>query len=99
MGRLGGDEFAIICEDTEEQSAVLVAAKILGELRRPFRQGGEEHEIGVSIGVAVSPPHDFEDLVRRADGAMYRAKQLGGGRVTVARPEDLPGPGGQPLTS
>jgi diguanylate cyclase (GGDEF)-like protein/PAS domain S-box-containing protein len=91
VGRLGGDEFAIICEDTDEQSAVLVAAKILGELRKPFRQAGEEHEIGVSIGVAVSPPHDFDDLVRRADGAMYRAKQLGGGRITVARPGDVPG--------
>lgn len=89
VGRLGGDEFAIICEDTDEQAAVLVAAKILGELRKPFRRPGDEHLIGVSIGVAVSPPHDFDDLVRRADAAMYRAKQLGGGRITVARPEDV----------
>ena len=89
VGRLGGDEFAIICEDTDEQAAVLVAAKILGDLRRPFRQDGDEHEISVSIGIAVSPPHDFDDLVRRADGAMYRAKQLGGGRIAVARPEDV----------
>ncbi|GAA2141917.1 hypothetical protein GCM10009844_12640 [Nocardioides koreensis] len=89
VGRLGGDEFAIICEDTDEQAAVLVAAKILGELRKPFRREGDEHQISVSIGVAVSPPHDFDDLVRRADGAMYRAKQLGGGRITVARPEDV----------
>ena len=89
VGRLGGDEFAIICEDTDEQAAVLVAAKILGELRKPFRRQGDEHEISVSIGVAVSPPHDFDDLVRRADGAMYRAKQLGGGRIAVARPEDV----------
>ena len=91
VGRLGGDEFAIICEDTDEQGAVLIAAKILGELRRPIEQNGDEHRIGVSIGIAVSPPHDFEDLVHRADGAMYRAKHLGGGRIAVARPEDVPG--------
>ena len=99
VGRLGGDEFAIVCEDTDEQGAVLIAAKILGELRRPIAQGGGEHHIGVSIGIAVSPPHDFEDLVRRADGAMYRAKNLGGGRIAVARPEDVPGPEDHALTS
>ena len=93
VGRLGGDEFAIICEDTDEQAAVLVAAKILGELRRPIEQHGEEHQIGVSIGVAVAPPHHVEELVRRADAAMYRAKQLGGSRVAVARPGDDSGPG------
>ncbi|MFC4785477.1 PAS domain S-box protein [Nocardioides sp. MAHUQ-72] len=86
VGRLGGDEFAIICEDTDEAAAVLVGAKILGALRRPI----QDHEIGVSIGIALCPPHDFDDLVRRADVAMYRAKQLGGGRITVARPDGTP---------
>ena len=90
VGRLGGDEFAIICEDTDEAAAVLVAARILGDLRRPIQKRGDEHHIGVSIGVAVCPPHEFSELVRRADGAMYRAKQLGGGRITVARPDDVP---------
>ncbi len=92
VGRLGGDEFAIICEDTDEAAAVLVAAKILGELRRPFTHDGEEHQIGVSIGVALAPPYHVEELVRRADAAMYRAKQLGGSRVAVSRPGDLTGP-------
>jgi diguanylate cyclase (GGDEF)-like protein/PAS domain S-box-containing protein len=91
VGRLGGDEFAIICEDTDEQSAVLVAAKILDELSRPFVQDTEEHHVGVSIGVAVAPPHHVTELVRRADAAMYRAKQLGGGRITVARLDDVSG--------
>jgi diguanylate cyclase (GGDEF)-like protein/PAS domain S-box-containing protein len=86
VGRLGGDEFAIICEDTDEKAAVLVAAKVLAELRRPIEHRREEHRIGVSIGVAVAPPHDFADLVRLADAAMYRAKHLGGSRVAVARP-------------
>jgi diguanylate cyclase (GGDEF)-like protein/PAS domain S-box-containing protein len=93
VGRLGGDEFAIICEDTDEQAAVLVAAKVLAELCRPIPHGSQEYCIGVSIGVAVTPPHEFTDLVRLADAAMYRAKQLGGSRVAVARRQVTTGPG------
>ena len=74
VGRLGGDEFAIICEDLDEQGAVVVAAKILGELRRPVRHRGDEHHIGVSIGVAVAPAHPFEELLEPADRAMYRCQ-------------------------
>jgi GGDEF domain-containing protein len=44
--------------------------------------------VGVSIGVAVSPPHPFDDLVALADRAMYQAKQLGGSRVSLAGRED-----------
>jgi len=88
IARLGGDEFAIICEDIGETGAMRVATKILGELRQPVEHDGEAHRVGVSIGVAMSPPHPFEDLVTLADRAMYRAKQLGGSRVSVARAED-----------
>jgi GGDEF domain-containing protein len=47
----------------------------------------------VSIGVALAPPYHVEELLRRADAAMYRAKQLGGSRVAVSRPGG--GVGGQ----
>jgi diguanylate cyclase (GGDEF)-like protein len=88
LARLGGDEFAIICEDLDEAGAMRVAGKILAELRQPVEHGGAAHQVGVSIGVAVSPPHPFDDLVTLADRAMYRAKQLGGARVSVARSDD-----------
>lgn len=88
VARLGGDEFAVICEDIDEAGARRVAAKLLAELRDPVAHAGVEHRIGVSIGVALAPPHPFDELVAAADHAMYRAKQLGGGRVAVAqRPE------------
>jgi diguanylate cyclase (GGDEF)-like protein len=99
VGRLGGDEFAIICEDSDEAAAVLVAARILSSLREPVEQGEAQLDLSVSIGIAVSPPHPFEELLRRADGAMYRAKHLGGGRIAIARPEDGTGSGSQLLTS
>jgi diguanylate cyclase (GGDEF)-like protein/PAS domain S-box-containing protein len=88
IARLGGDEFAIICEDIDESGAMRVAGKILAELRRPVEHAGTAHQVGVSIGVAVSPPHPFDDLVALADRAMYQAKQLGGSRVSLAGRED-----------
>ncbi|HYF73302.1 MAG TPA: sensor domain-containing diguanylate cyclase, partial [Nocardioides sp.] len=84
VGRLGGDEFAVICEDTGVEAAVAVARRILDALKEPVQIGERDHVVRLSIGIAVAPPYGFEELVRRADEAMYRAKQLGGGRVAVA---------------
>jgi diguanylate cyclase (GGDEF)-like protein/PAS domain S-box-containing protein len=84
VGRLGGDEFAVICEDTGVEEALVVAHRILDACREPVRIGESEHITRLSIGVAVAPPYGFDELVRRADEAMYRAKQRGGGRVAVA---------------
>ena len=84
VGRLGGDEFAIICEDVGRDGAVAVADRILAALERPVTADGRDHAVGVSVGVALAPPYPFEDVVRRADEAMYAAKQSGGHRVRVA---------------
>jgi diguanylate cyclase (GGDEF)-like protein/PAS domain S-box-containing protein len=88
IGRLGGDEFAVICEDTGREEALVVAQRILDALQDPVRVGDHDHPIGLSIGLALAPPYDFEELVRRADEAMYRAKQVGGSRIAVAGQDD-----------
>ncbi|CAI9409630.1 sensor domain-containing protein [Nocardioides sp. T2.26MG-1] len=93
VGRLGGDEFAVICEDTGIEEALVVAQRILDACREPVRVGGRDHVTSLSIGIAVAPPYGFDELVRRADEAMYRAKQRGGGRVGVA--DQDPGPGSE----
>lgn len=99
VGRLGGDEFAVICEDTGVEEALVVADRILEACREPVRVGESEPAaglgaglsagltVGLSVGIAVAPPYGFDELVRRADEAMYRAKQRGGGRVEVAGQE------------
>ncbi len=88
VGRLGGDEFAVICEDTGSDEALVVAQRILDALHDPVRVGDHDHPIGLSIGVALAPPYDFDELVRRADEAMYRAKHVGGSRIAVAGQDD-----------
>jgi diguanylate cyclase (GGDEF)-like protein/PAS domain S-box-containing protein len=88
VGRLGGDEFAIVCEDTDEEAALAVASRIHESFGEQVQAAGSAFKVRLSIGVALSPPHDIDELIGCADRAMYRAKQLGGGRVVVADPED-----------
>ncbi|WP_459974248.1 sensor domain-containing protein [Nocardioides pyridinolyticus] len=84
VGRLGGDEFAVICEDAGRDEALVVAERILAALEVPVVVGGVAHVVSASIGIALAPPHGVDDVVHRADEAMYRAKQRGGGRYALA---------------
>ena len=81
--RLGGDEFAILVEDVDSpQAATCVAERIILALRAPFSVSGKEFLISASIGIAISDggAEGPEDLIGKADLAMYRAKTeaLGG---------------------
>jgi diguanylate cyclase (GGDEF)-like protein/PAS domain S-box-containing protein len=81
VARLGGDEFAVVCTDLGGLAdARLVAERILSALSAPIPLGAMEHEVCVSIGVAVTldPSDEAEAIVRHADRAMYRAKNAGG---------------------
>ncbi|MFV1983362.1 MAG: putative bifunctional diguanylate cyclase/phosphodiesterase [Thiohalomonadales bacterium] len=81
VSRLSGDEFTIIIEgiDHEEDSAV-IAKNILIALRRPYNLKGNELFISASIGITTYPEDDenISNLIKNADTAMYRAKELGG---------------------
>ena len=80
LGRMGGDEFALMLTLAEgEQSAALVALKILDVLRQPFSLLGHEATVAASIGVTIFPDDaaDPETLLKFADTAMYRAKESG----------------------
>lgn len=80
ISRLGGDEFTILLNETNTSDAVAgVARKILQSLARPFRVGGHELFVTASIGISVFPNDgdDVETLLKCADSAMYRAKELG----------------------
>jgi diguanylate cyclase (GGDEF)-like protein len=82
VARLGGDEFAVICEHSDRRAAEAVADRIHRALGEPIDVDGHSFAVGASIGVAVSPPLNSTELLRRADVAMYQAKE-GGGAATV----------------
>jgi len=71
-----------VCQEAETLSgAMAVADRIVASLREPFRIGGEEIFLTVSVGIAIAGPGaSSETLLRNADAAMYRAKEQGRAR-------------------
>ena len=84
VARFGGDEFVVVCEDLPVESLPEVANRVLTVLNDHTVVGERPVRLAASIGVAVSEDGDDPDaLLRDADTAMYRAKELGGGRLEV----------------
>ena len=82
MARLGGDEFGVVLPDLPDQAiAIRIAERLMEELERPLNVEGLALDVSGSIGIAIYPAHsdDVETLLRRADVAMYSAKEAGGG--------------------
>ncbi len=81
ISRAGGDEFVILIPKiSREQDIKTVSAKIIGALQEPFIVNKSQLYVTTSIGISVYP-RDGEDadiLLKRADAAMYKAKELGG---------------------
>ncbi len=85
LARNGGDEFVAILPRHDTAGASEAAARVVDALRRPVIISTTEHRSGASIGIAMYPAHGLEhdDLLRRADIALYESKRLGRGRATV----------------
>ncbi|MEY9364943.1 diguanylate cyclase (GGDEF)-like protein [Bradyrhizobium yuanmingense] len=80
VARLGGDEFAIVKAGTSDPAELTALAEtILKALRAPVDCRGHEVPTDASIGIAVAPDHgdNLDDLLKRADLAMYAAKSEG----------------------
>ena|GEM_PF-827519 len=79
IARMSGDEFAVLLPQVVDLADVeVVARKILDDLRVPMLCGNRTVHVTASIGAVVSAStDDYDDLVSRADEAMYRAKALG----------------------
>ncbi|MFN8514759.1 MAG: bifunctional diguanylate cyclase/phosphodiesterase [Chloroflexia bacterium] len=79
VARLGGDEFAILLEDLPPGHAIEIAGRIQQAITRPFTLG--EHEVAVSASIGIAPGAaryaEPAELLRDADIALYRSKELG----------------------
>jgi diguanylate cyclase len=77
LARYGGDEFLVLCEDDDpDQAGERLTAHVHRALAEPFRLAGEPVTIGASVGAVRSAGRaGADELISRADQAMYRAKQ------------------------
>ena len=82
--RMGGDEFTILFPDCADDDVEAMALRIVDVIRRPFVVQGHQVIIGASIGLAHLGPDetDPQELLRRADVALYRSKHAGRGCFT-----------------
>jgi two-component system, cell cycle response regulator len=87
VGRLGGDEFALLLEDRTLPQAIEVAENLRTRLAaRPFDTGKDRITLTWSIGVGEGRPGDTVDqILARADAALYNAKSGGRNRVVSAQ--------------
>ncbi|MGH9187861.1 MAG: putative bifunctional diguanylate cyclase/phosphodiesterase [Acidimicrobiales bacterium] len=91
VARLGGDEFAILLTtNVTVDGTAEVAERVVNALETPFEVGGLELHSRPSIGIAVFPDHadDPDELLKRADVAMYVAKRSGRGYALYRPDED-----------
>jgi diguanylate cyclase (GGDEF)-like protein len=79
--RLGGDEFVVLLPDATPAVAEAVALRLVAAFDEPFTLHDEEFAVGCSVGVVHAEPGQlpWDELLRSADVAMYRAKAAGGG--------------------
>jgi diguanylate cyclase (GGDEF)-like protein len=87
--RFGGDEFVILSATDSLESCSKLAQCILDSLGEPFDIHGHRIDIGACIGIAAAPYHgeDADQLLKKADMALYEAKRAGGGVHRFFAPE------------
>jgi diguanylate cyclase (GGDEF)-like protein len=93
--RQGGDEFLLVLSDVKDLAVLPpLCDKIIEQMRSPISFEGSELSVSVSMGIAIYPDNggEFEQLMRQADAAMYRAKDSGRDRYAFYDPATLENP-------
>ena len=89
LARLGGDEFTVLLENIKSSAEIeRHAAEIVAALQHPLNIDGRVLTTSASIGASLYPDHaaDAEGLLRAADVALFRAKELGRNRFRSPQP-------------
>ncbi len=87
--RIGGDEFAVIFKGSMEREEIFL---FLNELKNDFdvtTPDGVRQSLTIGMATAFTDASRYAELVRKADGALFRAKKSGGNRVTMAKEEKM----------
>jgi diguanylate cyclase (GGDEF)-like protein len=89
VSRIGGDEFMILLQEVRQaEDAARIAQKVLTHIEEPFHLSGHQVFTTASVGASFFPGDgdSADDLIRSADSAMYRAKELGGNSYQLFSP-------------
>jgi two-component system, cell cycle response regulator len=90
VGRYGGEEFLVALNRCDPRSAVARAENLRAVISgKPVLARGKPLQVTVSIGLALSSDYrscDVDEIIRKADSALYAAKAAGRNRVRIARP-------------
>jgi diguanylate cyclase (GGDEF)-like protein/PAS domain S-box-containing protein len=88
IGRFGGDEFIVLCPETDDAQAILIAERLREAVARPMEWLPAGFAVSASVGVvihnATGYPRTTDELLEIADAEMYRAKKNGRNRVSIA---------------
>ncbi len=90
--RLGGDEFTVVFEHARNSEAIREAGtSIVQAFQKPLTVDGRDLVVSVSVGASIYPEHELhaEGLLKAADAALFRAKEMGRSQLSVFTPELL----------
>lgn len=83
--RYGGDEFILFLLGYNEEDAISICSSLVNKMREPFNISGNEFKLSASVGLALMPKDatDLDDLLEKADSALYNSKRNGRDQFTV----------------
>lgn len=89
--RYSGDEFAVLFPNTEKEKAFLMMEKLRDSFSFDNKEGEKQITVTLSIGISSSPEDGsrIAEIVRKAEGALFRAKKAGRNKVCLSREEKM----------
>jgi diguanylate cyclase (GGDEF)-like protein len=90
VARLGGDEFTLVCGNlVDDESVREIGQRIVSSFQKLISVDERELSLSVSVGASIFPQHagDAQTLLRAADSALFRAKELGRNQLAIFTPE------------